>query len=340
MNLSSKQETIFFNAISFFLFAGLVLTFISWLELCTETCTEAHNYRFYGTKFEVFGGAYFILLNLVHLLSKKRRSLSYIVLLLIAGGLGAESFFIWLQKSQIGSFCPVCLAIAASLFMAGLLSLFLTVINRKPEGGYMKNFGLISVFAFGLIMAFVGVTKINPLEAAQQEIKEQIKFGKADSPVEVYLFTDWTCPACRSLEPKLESLVNKIGSLASFTFVDLAIHPETLNYSPYNLALMMNNKSHYFKARDALTQLSLKTKKPTDKQVTEAVSPIGIKFQELGYEDISLGMKYFEQLADKFKVEATPTLVIVNKDTKKGQKLAGVEQINETNATKIIEALK
>lgn len=339
MDSSSKWQSTLFNLASFSLLAGLILTFVSWLELCTETCTEAHNYVFYGTKFEVFGGVYFILLNLLHLLSKKHQSLSFLVALLIVAGLGAEAMFIWLQKTQIGSFCTVCLSIAASLLLAGLFYFLMYYIKHR-EGGYMKSFSLLTVFAIGFIVAFGGVVKIDRLEAAQQEIKEQIKFGKTDSPIEIYLFTDWTCPACRALEPKLESLVKHVGESASFTFVDLAIHPETLNYSPYNLALMMNYKPYYFKARDALTQLSAKTKKPTDKQVTEVIKPIGFKFQELGYKDISVGMKYFEQLADKFKVEATPTLVIVNSETKKGQKLAGVEQINEENTAKVIEALK
>jgi thiol-disulfide isomerase/thioredoxin len=339
MNPSFKWQSVLYNLATFALLAGLILTFVSWLELCTEICSDAHNYVFYGTKFEVFGGVYFIMINLFHLLSRKHSSLSFLTALMIAAGLGAEVMFIWLQKTQIGSFCTVCLSIAVSLALAGIFY-FLMYYLKYREGGYMKSLSLVSVFAIGFMIAFAGVTKINPLEAAQQEIQEQIKFGKTDSPIEIYLFTDWTCPACRMVEPKLEGLLKAVGEHASFTFVDLAIHPETLNYAPYNLALMMNYKPHYFKARDALTQLSAKTKKPTDKEVHAVIKPIGFKFQELGYEDISLGMKYFEQLADKFKVDATPTLVIVNRDTKKGQKLAGVEQINESNATKIIEAIK
>lgn len=336
---SPKWYSIFFNIAAIALLGGLILTFVSWMEICTETCTEAHNYQFYGAKFEVLGGLYFILVNLLHLLSKKQHKLFFLVGLLIAAGLGAEAMFIWLQKTQIGAFCTVCLSIAFCLLLAGFCYLLMYHIKHR-EGGYMKSFSLLTVFAIGFMVAFVGVSKVDRLEAAQQEIKEQIKFGKTDSPIEIYLFTDWTCPACRTLEPKLESLVRNIAQTASFTFVDLAIHPETLNYAPYNLALMMNYKPYYFKARDALTKLSVKTKKPTDKQVNEVINPIGFKFQELGYEEISIGMKYFEQLADSFKVDATPTLVIVNRETRKGQKLAGVDQINETNTIKVIEALK
>ncbi|MGK5593793.1 MAG: thioredoxin domain-containing protein [Parachlamydiaceae bacterium] len=337
---STKRNSILFNLATFFLLAGLVLTFVSWLQLCSETCTEAHHYEFFGKKFEFLGGIYFIFINFLHLFSKKFKSLSFLVALLIAAGLGAEVMFIWLQKTQIGHFCPVCLAIATSLGFAGLFYFLMYFNQHKETGGYMKSFSLAAVFVIGFLVAFVGVEKVNRLEAAQKEITEQIKFGQASSNIELYLFTDWTCPACRSLEPRLEQLVKNIASTASFTFVDLAIHPETLNYAPYNLALMMNYKPDYFKARDALTQLSLKTKKPTDQQVTAALDPIGIRFQELGYEDISLGMKYFEKLADQFHVDATPTLVIINRNTKKGQKLAGAEQISLENTTKTVEALR
>ncbi|KAF3363111.1 putative O Protein-disulfide isomerase [Chlamydiales bacterium STE3] len=337
---STKWQSFFFNLATFCLLAGLVLTYVSWLELCTETCTEAHNYQFYGAKFEVFGGIYFICLNFIHLLSKKYRLLTFLAAFMIAAGLGAELMFIWLQKTQIGHFCSVCLAIAASLSCAGIFY-YLTYFNNRSEfGGYMKGFSLLTAFAIGFVVAFSGIAKVDRLEAAQQEIKEQIKFGKVESPIEVYLFTDWSCTACRSIEPNLSSIFKKIENDASFTFVDLAIHHETLNYVPYNLALMMNYKPTYFQARDALTQLSIQTKKPTEKQVIEILAPLGIKFQELGYEDISIGMKYFEQLADKFHVDATPVLVAINRDTKKGHKLAGIDEITEANIVKAVEDLK
>lgn len=323
------------------LFAGLLLTFISWLKLCTESCSEAHNYRIFGLRFEFLGGFYFVLLGVLHLLSKEKSSLNFLVTLLVALGLGAEIFFIWIQKSEIGSWCPVCLSIAASLAIAAT-GCFLRIFNEENfnKGGIMKSFSALFTVFLGFLIAFGSVTKIDKLEAAENELKDKMKFGNVNSPIEVYIFTDWACPACRALEPKLEALAGKVMRKAAVTFVDVVVHPETLNYAPYNIAFMIQNKPQYFKARNALTKLSLDTKKPTEKQVTKAVAPYGIKFQELGYGDISLGMKYFDQLSDKYKVDATPTLVIINRDAKKGKKLSGLDEITESNTLKAIDALR
>lgn len=329
---------------------GLLLTLISWLKLCSETCSDAHNYRFFGLPFEFLGGVFLVALLICHLLSKYSQFFYYIVVLMVAGGLGAESMFIWLQKYEIGHWCPVCLGIASTLLFTGIFYLLGYLYNRPAEHNHinqgvpMKNrlqgLGMFAAFVLGFLAAFGGVTKIDRLEAAESAIKEKIKFGNSSSPVEVFVFTDWACPACRMLEPKLENLSNKIMKKASLTFVDVVVHPETLNYAPYNLSFMIQNKPEYFKARGALTRLSQQTKKPNDRQISQIMKPLGVNFQELGYEDISLGMKYFDQLADKFKINATPTMVIINRGAKKGKKLSGVEEITESNVLKAIDSLK
>lgn len=345
MKSNEKLHELWFKFATGSILIGLALTVISWLKLCSTTCSDAHNYRFFGMPFEILGGAFLILLLSMHLLTKKFPSLKIVVGLSIAGALGAEAMFIWIQKTEIGHWCPVCLAIASTLVFTGIFYIlrYMTKPTINYQGGPMrarlKSLAFLGTFIFGFLIAFGGVTKINVLEAAEQEIKEKIKFGNSNSPVEVYLFTDWSCPACRALEPKLENIANKIMRKASLTFVDVVVHPETLNYAPYNLAFMIQNKPQYFKARDALTKLSLRTKKPTDSQVSRAL-PNGVKFQELGYEDISLGMKYFDQLSSKFDVRATPTMVIINRNAKKGKKLAGVEEITESNAMRVIDSLR
>lgn len=346
----NKIKPLAFHLATFSILIGLVLTVISWLKICSETCSDAHNYRFFGHSFEVLGGFFLVTLLTFHLLSKKSTILFYLVVLMITGGLGAESMFIWLQKYEIGHWCPVCLGIAATLFFTSLFY-FLDYlgkgsadINHEHQGGIMKNrlqgLGIFTAFVLGFLIAFGGVTKIDRLEAAENAIKERVKFGNDNSPVEVFLFTDWACPACRLLEPKLESLSSKVMKKATLTFVDVVVHPETLNYAPYNLAFMIQNKPDYFKARNALIKLSQQTKKPSDRQIHQMMRPLGVNFQELGYEDISLGMKYFDQLADKFKINATPTMVIINREAKKGKKLSGVEEITESNVLKAIDSLR
>jgi thiol-disulfide isomerase/thioredoxin len=322
-----------YHLASFFILAGAILTLISWLKLCSTYCSDAHNYRLFGLPFEISGAIFFLSIGVLHLIRKTKP-----VLLLISSGLGAELYFIFLQKSAIGSWCPVCLSIAFCLACLGLC--YLIIYKNQPNEGFMRFTLLLSLtLIFGLASSFFGVGKIDQLEAAENSLKEGIKFGNRSSPIEIYIFTDWACPACRGVEPALEAMAPKISLEAQVTFVDAVVHPETLNFAPYNISFMVYNKPQYFQIRDALGQLSMKNKKPSDQDITAAVAPLGVAYHELPYEDVALTMKYFDELVDKLKVTGTPTIAIINPINKKGKKLSGKE-ITEANVLKAIHALR
>lgn len=309
--------------------AGGLLTAVSWLHLCRESCNEAHNYRLFGLPFEWIGAGFFLALGILHFTNRRAAGLA------VAGGLGAEVLFILLQKIQIGVWCPVCLSIASILGIVGICYL----ITEKYEG-FMNKWLLTAALILGFSVSFLGVAKVDQLQAAEDAIKEQIKFGNLESPLHIYVFTDWACPACRLVEPKIEAISRKILKEAQMTFVDTVVHTATLNYAPYNISFMVNNKSNYFRIRDALGQLSLTTKKPSEEEVQKAIAPLGIQYRELPYEDVSIAMKYFEELTDKFKIIGTPSVAIVNSEAKKGKKLEGLEEITEANILKAMHNLK
>lgn len=325
-----------YHLASFFILCGAILILISWYKLCSSYCTDAHNYRLFGVPFEVTGGLFFLLVGILHILRKTKA-----VLLLLAGGFGAEIYFIFLQKTTIGTWCPVCLSIAFCIACLGLCYLF--IYTKQPNEEFMHQIRFIPLLVltliFGLASSFFGVAKIDQLEAFESSLKEEIKFGNKSSPIEIYVFTDWACPACRAVEPALEAMAPSITQEAQVTFVDAVVHPETLNYAPYNISFMTHNKPEYFQIRDALGKLSLKNKKPNDQDISAVIAPYGITFQELPYEDVALTMKYFEKLVDKLKVTGTPTVAIINETTKKGKKLSGKE-ITEANVLKAIHALR
>lgn len=195
-------------------------------------------------------------------------------------------------------------------------------------------------FLLGLIVALLGVTKFDPLVAAENEIKDQIAFGDRNSPIEIYIFTDWQCPACRQIEPLMERLTPKLESKAQVVFVDYAIHPESLNFTPYNLSFMINNKDQYFKLRHALEELAERNSDPTEEEVMEVIKPIGAQYKQLNYSDIALGMKYFKRLGTQFGINGTPVVVVVNNTDKRGKKLKGAKEITETNIMQAISSLR
>lgn len=336
----------FFWIALFALLAALVLTVLSVMELCTSACVEGQKWRFFGFKFEILGLAMFPVLILFHILSLSQPFFRMLASLMIAASVGAEAWFLYVQKVLIGGFCPICVSIAFSIAVAGLAYFIRFVkesIQSSNEGSmhtWIKIFPSMGTVFLGFLLAFIGVSKINPLEAKQVSLKESIRFGEANGPIEVYVFTDWFCPACRRVEPVFEEMIPDLKGKAPVFFVDATVHPESLNFTPYNLSFMINNKNDYFKLRKALEQLADKNDTPSDTDIQDAIKPHGVQLKELAYSDVALGVKLFKKLVKQFEITQTPTVVIVNMDSKKGKKLSGYGEITKENVLKAVESLQ
>lgn len=337
-----------FLLISLALFSALVFSILSWLELCVEHCSANQDYRLLGLPFAMVGVSFFTLLLALHLLSKRYAFLSRLVGWMVASALGAEAMFIIIQKYEIGHWCPVCLSIAASVAIAALI-LFMRYLKNFKETLQSHNRGDImrtlkkgltsfSFVLFGFLMAFIGVDKHNYAEAAVDDIKEQIAFGNKKSPIEFYFITDWYCPSCKKVEPIIEKIYPRIKSEVRFYFIDYPIHRKSLNYTPYNLAFMINDKTHYFQARHALSVLSDSTESPTDKDVKKFAKKDRLNFKELSFLEIRAGIDYFDTIVEKFDIRATPTVIITNVKNKKVVKLEGRDEIRDEE--KLLEAIK
>lgn len=347
-NSRFSEKVIFFLTLLVLAF-GFILAIASWMRICSEACSQGHQYRLYGYTFETIGIPFFGMLIIAQLLSRRFPSLALFVGASISGAVGAELMFTYAQKYMIGHWCPICLSIAFSIFAAFILlayqyfSRLLNILNNGQKGEIMRSIskGVMSLLlvAFGFIFSQSGLTKFNQLQAAENSIRDRIAFGNLESPVEVYVFTDWECPSCRKVEPALEKASPQIMKKASILYVDMPIHPESMNFTPYNLSFMIKNKNQYFRLRDELTELSLKTDTPTDEEVEALAKKLGVNYEQLNYSDIATGIKYFKHLAKQFNVDRTPTVVIVNKNQKKGKKLIGGSEITEENILKSIDSL-
>lgn len=329
--------------------AGLILSFLSWLELCVEHCSANQNYLIFGLPFAIFGMTFFTVITVLHALSLKYPFLRTLVGWGLASALGAEMVFIGIQKYHIGRWCPVCLSIAFTLTIAALaystpfLKNFIKSIKQGNRGELMKNIAIplktMPFFFLGLLLALVGITKIDPAHAAAEDMKRKIAFGQPNTPIEVYFISDWFCPACRKVEPIFEKLLPKMLNQSSIYFVDYPIHSKTLNYSPYNLAFLINNKLHYFEARYALFELAEKIDSPTDEDIAQAAKKANIPFKELSYIDIKSGLDFFDSVVKKNDLDSTPTIIIYNTKTKKSQKFEGYDEISEAKVMKAFETL-
>jgi protein-disulfide isomerase len=151
--------------------------------------------------------------------------------------------------------------------------------------------------------------------------------------------TDWFCPACQKAEQEIEKATPALEKKAKVFFVDVAVHPETLNYTPYNLSFLSYEKSKYMELRKALLGLTKKTKDPTPEDVKEAIAPLHVVYKQLGFMEATKGMKFYESISKEFKVSATPTVVIRDTKTGKVAKLVGVKEISEPNMMKAVDQI-
>ncbi|WP_158021704.1 thioredoxin domain-containing protein [Candidatus Protochlamydia naegleriophila] len=331
------------------LIAGLILSILSWLELCVEHCSANQHYRLFGFPFASVGMAFFITTMVIHFSSKQSPLLKTITGWLIAMALGSEIMFILIQKFQIGHWCPVCLSIAVSIAIAGLalswdyIKTIYSDIQQGNRGNIMSKIkqGLTS-FSFillGFLMAFIGVGKSNEAEAAVTDMKGRLAFGSKTSPVEVYFVTDWFCPSCKKVEPQIEKIFPTLQSQVAFYFIDYPIHKKSLNFTPYNLAFLINSKPQYLKARQALAELTDKTETPTDNDIAKAVKPYNIPFKELSFLDVKTGMEFFDKIVEKYNLNATPTIIITNTKSNKVIKFEGRDEISEEKILEAIESM-
>ncbi|MFI5344353.1 MAG: thioredoxin domain-containing protein [Chlamydiales bacterium] len=339
-----------FWIVAFCLFAGLILSILSWLEICVEHCSANQAYRLFNMPFALIGILFFTVGLVMHFLSRRYHFLSTLLGWMVAAAIGSEIMFIGVQKYDIGHWCPVCLSIAVSVGIAGLVmpanyykTLFLTLqSNHRGQimGTIKKGLASLSFVLVGFLMAFMGVSKPDLAQAAMNDIKDRIAFGSKESHVEVYFVSDWFCPSCKKIEPLIEQLFPKIQSQVAFYFIDYPIHKKSFNFVPYNLSFLMYDKHQYFKARQALMRLAEENDSPTDEDIIKLAQANQIPFKELSFVDVKSGMEWFDQIVDKYHLNATPVMIITYPGHNKMIKLEGRDEITEEAVLKAIDTVK
>lgn len=306
--------------------AGLGLSITSHFKICSA-CSATANFSIFGMEFGWFGIAFFAVLSVASAARFRFAAVDWLVSLMVFSAAGAEARFIWLQKYVIGQWCPICLGIAAAVFCAAAAILYEKCPRSGHDGGKMKTLAkqlsvLSLAFVLGLVAAILGVSRHDADAAAFNQF-----LGKAESTTTVYFVSDWFCPACRKLEPRIEQIFPELAKTVKVGFVDFPIHRETLNFTPYNLQFIFYEKAKYIKLRKALGDLALKTKNPTAEEVQRAVTPYGVKLRDMDYADILYGMQADQAVYQKFGVKATPSVVVVDAKTGKNKTLVGENEI-------------
>lgn len=325
--------------------AALIFSVLSWLGICSDGCEETDLYRIFGFPLSPLGVGYFTLCGLAFLTRNRFRFSGFLIPVLLSGALGSEFVLVWIQKFVIGKWCQLCVGIGLSVVTACVL----VALERLPGvaaricGGErnleMKRLAGKTALILFVLLAGMGVTAMGlskPDAFAAGMPVTSLAFGDTESSSEVYIITDWFCPACRTAEPEILKGVRKAMRQAKVVFVDYPVHPETFNYIPYNLSFIVHDKAKYLEIRGAMATLAQKTKEPTLEDVQAAVSPLGVKYVPLNYADVMAGMQYFSTLVKRFKVPGTPSVVVLDSRTGKTKTLYGMLEITSDNILKTL----
>jgi uncharacterized membrane protein len=317
---------------------GLGLSVISATDLCNfGGCSETHQYRLLGLSFPAVGVTFFTLVGLLTALTNRFSSAELLSNLLLAGAGGAEINMILLQKNVIKAWCPVCLAIAALIYLLLFSNLVRYFITRK-ENSNMKQKNvykpllIICVALFSFIVTFSGIAK--PDAAASQL---NLSLGNQQSKLEIYLFSDWLCPICVQVEGVIEPMYPALSHKAKIIFVDKIIHPEATNFVPYHLSFAAYEKDKYLQLRKALFAVGQKTKNPTHDDIMAAIAPQKIVYKQLSFLDVTQQMGNSVKLAEQFRVTSTPTMIIRNSKSGKIKVLVGSGEITSAMILKGIK---
>lgn len=300
--------------------AGFALSLMELLGICTDACSETGNFTIFGLHFGWFGLVFFVALLVLLAVRRRFPVTDPLLSLLLFAAAGAELRFIWLQKYVIGKWCPICLAIAAAVYLGGAVLLHETLRRNPMTNNFRRIAVMIVAIMAGAATATFGV-------ARESQAALDFFLGKSKSPVTVYFISDWFCPVCRQVEPRIEQIYAHVAKEARVAFIDYPIHPETNNFTPYNLQFLAFEKEKYPKLRSSLAKLAKKTKTPTPEQVQAAVAPHGVNLRQMNYADILYGLQTNLTTYRGFGVTATPSVVVANQKTNKHKVLVGDRQI-------------
>lgn len=336
----TRKERIISYVLWGLLAVALAGSVLSDLGICSGACTDAEKYRLFGMHFSSVGIPFLMMATIASLYRNSARWVMRPAFdCLITGALGAEYFFVYVQKHIIGHYCPLCLVIAVAIAMAVVLRLCEVVMQKiaAPRTIYKRcvstvlHIGLLVCFAFwGLTLAIAGTSAPGDGKAASGSIRQDIWFAGPPIPnVEVYFVTDWFCDYCRKAEPAIDGMLSAVGKVARYTFIDDPIHRESLNFNPFNISLLLNDKAHYLDGRKALLDLATKTKSPSEEMVKSAFAQRGLNLRMADFATIVGLTDSTAAFLRANNVTMTPAIVVRNILTGERRTLTGIENISE-----------
>ncbi len=137
-------------------------------------------------------------------------------------------------------------------------------------------------------------------------------------PHEILIFSDYFCPPCQALEPKLEPVLDELykKSRVKITFVDTPMHRETPLFAKFYLYAAKATPDYRSAMRARQVLFALAGKENVfwmDERIEEAFRKEKVAFEPI---DFRTARPELDRLISEHGVDATPTCVVLSPGVK------------------------
>jgi hypothetical protein len=288
------------------IFPALALITIIIGQICKTNCAFLHG-DILGFDLETFGIIFYSMLFLSALFYKiiyPRDWIMKAIAAIVAMGVGAEFVFIKFQV-QNNTYCPKCL-ISGFFF----LTMFFLVAR------FLKKWVVILLILCGAVFtSFFFNGSIVPSYAKEAQYPG---FGNDKSQIEIIVYSDYLCPACRKADEKINNTLRKLKNVAKIRFVDVPIHAGSLDYSEVFLYAWFesgNNLETAIKVREILFQAA--AAKTNQNGTLNILKSKGVPYKVDKEDAREIFRNYYNPLMNGDKIKSTPSVVIVKDKNRK-----------------------
>jgi protein-disulfide isomerase len=212
-------------------------------------------------------------------------------------GVGAELILIKFQVEN-NVYCPKC-----------LISGFFFLVMFFLVARHLKKWIIILLIASGLLFtSFTFSGSIIPSYAGES----YPQFGSDKARVEIIVYSDYYCPHCRKIDEQVNTILKKLKDRVSIRFVDVPLHPGSLEYAEVFLSAWFvsgNNLETAVMVRELLFDAA--AKKMDQAGVIALLKSKGISVKSDKEKARSIFRGFYNESMKTDKVSATPSAVIV-----------------------------
>ena len=268
-------------------------------QLCAARCAFIQG-DILGIDLNIFGILFYSLLLVSLLLYRKfypEEWLMKAIAAVVSFGVGAELVLIKFQVEN-SVYCPKCL-------ISGFFFLVMFFLLAR----HLKKWVIILLVAAGLLFAsFTFNGAVIPSYA--DDLYPQ--FGSDKAQVEIIVYSDYFCPHCRKIDKQVNTILDKLKDRSRIRFVDVPIHPGSLEYGEvflYSWLVSGNNLKTAVMVRELLFDEAVK--KTDQAGVIALFKSKGISVKADKEKARSVFRGFYNESMRTDKVNSTPAVVIV-----------------------------